>query len=1019
MLLRTVRILISGVCLAVLNLHADNTPDFNRDIRPILSGKCFKCHGPDANHRKAKLRLDTAEGALAKRKGQPAVAPGKPEESALVHRITAADVEERMPPIESNLKLSKGEIQLLQNWIASGANYQKHWSLEPVRKLTPPSIVNEGWPRNEVDHFVLARLESAGLSPSPQAKRETLFRRVHLDLTGLPPSLVELDAFLADPSETAFENAVDRILKSPHCAERLALDWLDVARYADTNGYSIDDHRDMWAWRDWVIHAFLKNKPYDQFIIEQLAGDLIEGATEQQKVATGFLRNSMNTHEGGTIAEEYRVAYIADKIDTVSTAFMGLTMKCAQCHDHKYDPISQRDYYRFFAFFNNASEPGNGATNGNTHPIMAVQSVLQDEAAFQVSLKERITSLEQFRIRPGPELEQAQRVWEKQEQARLGDTPMPAGIPDVRFPFPDAKSPEAMPSWIWADKLGKSEWAYFQKQFVLEKLPANALMFVCCDNEAEVWVNGNPAGKNPDWRTPTVLNIRPFLKEGENLIAVAGKDWAGGSLAALLALASFWDEGEAPVYVPSEDTWHASSKKAKDWERALEFEEWPKASIVHPYGGGPWGKVFEKVGGQNTSPNVLRMALLTPAGQRKPAHQKTIADAFAKTQPLLGKINNSIDMEIKMLEKELKAGKTTVMVMDDNAKRPTYMLIRGQYDKKGEIVTASVPEAFGVLPSEATADRLALARWLVQPSHPLSSRVAVNRYWQLLFGTGLVKTTEDFGSQGEWPSHPELLDWLANDFVSHGWDVRRLLKQIVMSATWQQSSEVTPDLLKRDPYNRLLARAPRFRLQAEFVRDGALSVSGLLSRRLGGPSVYPYQPVGLWREVSHFGHPTVFTAQHFYPDSGLGLYRRSMYTFWKRTSPPPTMAAFDAPNRETCAVRRLLTNTPLQALILLNDPQFVEAARSLALLVMRSAEKPSAQIENAFRLATSRRPSTEETTILMQTYARQLQHFADASKASSFLATGEAQTEQKTKQLAAMASVASLILNLDETITRE
>jgi hypothetical protein len=1013
--LRTLSFHMGYAFMILLPWAAEGAPDFNRDIRPILSGKCFKCHGPDANHRKAKLRLDTAEGAFAKRKGEPAIVAGKPEQSVLIHRITAIDVEERMPPVDSRLKLSKVEIELLQDWVASGAKYQKHWSLEPVRKLTPPSVAKKGWARNELDPFVLARLELLGLSPSPQAKRETLFRRVHLDLTGLPPSIEELDAFLADSSEKAFESTVDRILKSPHCAERLALDWLDVARYADTNGYSIDDHREMWAWRDWVIHAYLKNKPYDRFIIEQLAGDLLEGATEQQKVATGFLRNGMNTHEGGTIAEEYRVAYIADKIDTVSTAFMGLTMKCAQCHDHKYDPISQRDYYRFFAFFNNATEPGNGATNGNTRPFMAVSSVLQDEAAFQASLKERIASLEHCKIYPGPELDEARKVWEKQELVKLGNTPVPDTQAVARFPFP--KKTKA--SWIWADRHGKSEWSFFRKQVELETLPANALMFVCCDNEAEVWVNGKPAGKNPDWRTPTVLNIRPLLKEGTNLIAVAGKDWSGGSLAALLALAAFWNEGETPTYVPSDDSWRASGTKAKDWNKTIEFAEWPKAFKTKLYGAAPWGKVFEKVGGTNASPTALRKALLTPPAKRSPEHLKTIADAFARTQPLLGKINKSIEVEIKMLEKVLKAGKTTVMVMDDKANRKTHMLIRGQYDKKGEIVTAAVPSAFGALPEDAPANRLALARWLTRPDHPLTARVTVNRYWQMLFGTGLVKTAEDFGSQGEWPSHPELLDWLAHDFVSHGWNVRRLLKQMVMSATWQQSSEVKPELLKRDPYNRLLARAPRHRLQAEFVRDSALSVSGLLSRRLGGPSVYPYQPVGLWKEVSHFGHPTVFTAQHFYPDSGQGLYRRSMYTFWKRTSPPPTMTAFDAPNRETCAARRLLTNTPLQALILLNDPQFVEAACAVAQRVMAEAGQPKQQIENAFRLATSRNPSQEETAILMKAFQRQLVHFEDARRRSEYLAAGQAKVSDATGELAAMTSVASLILNLDETITRE
>mgnify|MGYP002621974121 CR=1 FL=1 len=777
---------------------ADERLDFSRDVRPILSSKCFSCHGPDSQNRDSEYRMDTEEGAFAEIDGRPAIVRGDPGKSEIIRRILSDDPDVLMPPPKHKRPLSEEEIATLTRWVEEGAPYSGHWAYQPVERPAVPEVKADA--AGPVDAFIAAELEKEGLGFSSQAPPETLVRRLYLDLTGLPPTPAQVDEFLEDP-EANFEPTIDRIMGTEVFAERMAMEWLDVARFADTNGYSIDDHRDMWVWRDWVIEAFRGNMPYDRFILEQMAGDLLENPTPRQLVATGFLRNSMNTHEGGTIPEEYRVAAIADKIDTVSTAFLGLTVKCAQCHDHKYDPVSMRDYYRFYAFFNTSTEPGYGATNGNTKPFVEVEPIVQDDAAWRESLERRIATLEHFK--------------------------------------------------------------------------------------------GHP-------------------------------------------------------------------------------EE------------------------------VLR------------------PDELNDDQ--IGKVRKSLDGEIGLLRKELKSGKTSAMVMDTGAAdRKTHILDRGAYDQPTVEVTAGIPEIFGALPEGVPADRLALAKWLIDPSHPLTARVTVNRYWQMLFGTGIVKTAEDFGSQGEWPSHPELLDFLAAEFVASGWDVRALLKSMLLTRTYRQSSVVGRELLEKDPLNRLLARAPRFRLPAEMVRDNALAVAGLLNREVGGRSVYPPQPKGLWKEVSHFGYPGFFSAQHYFPDRGDEVYRRSFYTFWKRTSPPPVMTTFDAPNRETCAARRSATNTPLQALALMNAPQFVEASRGLAERMHAAGGSAAEWIDAGFRLATGRLPSELERDLLEEALESQRAYFGeDPQRARDYLgAAGASAGASDPVQAAALQTVASLILNLDETITRE
>jgi len=1058
-------VLVGIFSAAVATSHADEPLNFSRDIRPILSNKCFACHGPDSQNRDADFHLDTAEGAFADLGGYAGIVPGKPDDSELVNRITNEDDDLRMPPVKHKNPLTEKEIELLKRWIAEGAPYAGHWAFQPVQRPEPPKTALTK--TTVIDQFIASRLEAKGLKFSPEAAPETLVRRLYLDLTGLPPTLAEVDAFVKNP-EAEFEPTIDRLMASPAFAERLAMEWLDVARFADTNGYSIDDHRDMWAWRDWVIQAFQNNKPYDEFIREQIAGDLIENATESQRIATGFLRNSMNTHEGGTIEEEYRVAAINDKVDTVATAFLGLTMRCAQCHDHKYDPLSQKDYYRFFAFFNTSSESGKGGTNGNANPMMTVSPLLQDEAAFRQMLESRIDSLQSAKAYPEPLLGDVRLKWEEATLAvaprievagknanTAANTDATKNAVATPFRIPTVGEADGL-AWIWSNPVGSGQFAWFRKIFELEKVPPRAQLMVSCDNEAEIWVNGKRLGFNPDWRTPTVFDLQPLLIEGENLIAIAGKDWEKeGGKAALLALVSFSDGR----YLVSDATWTVSSEidsaKQPNWNQRGAAAGFQPAAVVARHGAAPWGNVFPKIGvaGEVSAVNVssspttespLIAALRKPDSERSRDEQNLVAAEFSKVNSDMKKLVHSIDGEIALLRKSIASGKTSVMVMDEaKADRKTPLLERGQYDQHREIVEAGVPEIFGGLPDSTSSgssrhNRLALADWLIDPQHPLTARVAVNRYWQLLYGTGLVKTSEDFGSQGEWPSHPELLDWLAAEFVESNWDLRALLKTMIMTQTYRQASDVSEELLEVDPYNRLFARAPRYRLSAEAVRDSELAIAGLLNQQIGGPSVFPPQPLGLWKEVSHFGYGGFFSAQHDFPDRDRQVYRRSMYTFWKRTSPPPMMTAFDAPNRETCVVRRSLTNTPLQALVLMNAPQFVEASRGLAMKMLSVGEAVDEQIRIGFRLATAREPSAKEMEILTAAYQRQLGYFESSQeKAAAYLggAVVAANNEQQNPgsdsqfaanpqfapnlRFAAMSSVASLILNLDETITRE
>ena len=805
-------------------ISAADKIDFSRDVQPILSANCFQCHGPDQNARKAKLRLDIKEGAL--RTHDPIILPGKSNGSELVRRINSNMTDEQMPPASANHKLTAKQKEVLRQWIDEGAAWGKHWAFEAPRRPELPPVKDKAWPKNAIDHFVLARLEREGLRPSPVAANVLLLRRVTLDLTGLPPTPTDVDEFLKESDakpQAAYERAVERLLASPRYGERMAWDWLDAARYADTNGYQGDPERTMWPWRDWVVKALNDNMPYDQFTIEQLAGDLLPNATQSQKVATGFNRNHMHNGEGGRIAEETRVENVMDRVETTATVWMGATVGCARCHDHKFDPFTQREYYQLYSYFNNISENG-GIRGGQIAPVIEVTG--DDDKAKLEALRKRVRE-----------------VAAEVAAIEKKNTDKPEAI---------AKLPKSI-----QDELKRA----------------------------------------PEQRTVAKLN---------ELIA-----------------------------------------------------------------------------------------------------------QFSKTEPAYGKSLTQLKQTIDESDRFNRA-LPRVMIMDEMPKpRDAFILVRGAYNKPAEKVTVGVPACLPKLPADAPKNRLALARWLVDPAHPLTARVTVNRYWQTFFGTGLVKTVEDFGVQGEQPSHPELLDWLATEFVRSGWDVKKMHRLIVTSATYQQSSKVAPELLERDPENRLLTRGSRFRMPSWMIRDHALAVSGLLVPKLGGPSVKPYQPSGVWEEAT-------FGQKSYQPDKGEGLYRRSLYTFWRRIVGPTTF--FDTASRQTCTVKSVRTNTPLHALATLNDTTYVEAARVLAQLILEKDGTPVERIDMAFRLVVSRQPTAEETKILLGSLERLRGHFeGDLEAAKRLLKVGDSPRNEKldVREHAVWTTFCSMILNLDEALSKQ
>jgi mono/diheme cytochrome c family protein len=1049
--------------------------DFDRDVRPILSENCFACHGFDAAKRQAGLRLDVPAGAAAKLpSGGIALVPGRPEASGLVQRVATHS----MPPPASGKRLSEAQIALLRRWVEEGARYAQHWAFVPPQRPPLPPVRNQRWARNPIDRFVLARLEREGLRPAPEADRATLIRRVTLDLTGLPPTLAEVDAFLADRSPDAYEKVVDRLLASPHYGERMAQKWLDLARYADTHGFHIDSHRDMWPWRNWVIEAYNRNLPFDQFTIQQLAGDLLPNASLDQKVATGFNRNHPINFEGGAIPEEYAAAYIIDRIDTTATTWMGLTLRCGQCHDHKYDPLSQQEYYRFYAFFNNVPEQGLDGTKGNAVPFIKVPTPQQAEQLADYD--RRIAALDgTLKARAG-ETAAARAAWES-GPAGTATSAVTAGL--VAHYRLDEGNGEAA-----ADAAGKQAAGTFVgKPARSEGKVGGALRL---DGGSALELGDAGAFDRSDrfsygaWVYPDGAEAGAILSRLDEGAEFRGWDLFlnGGKVYAHLV--HQWEQNAIRVNtrnpIESKKWTHLfvtydGSGKAKGVRIYVDGRP-AELNITHDrlsetirtgrplaLGRRTTGAFFH---GSIDEPRVydrelaaaeveqlaefdgIRPALAVSPEQRSEEQQSAIRAYYLKHVDAASRQVAGDLAAVRKARADLDAAIPTSMVMEEMAKpRDTFILLRGQYDRKGEKVTAGTPACLPPMASELPHNRLGLARWLVDPTHPLTARVAVNRFWEMYFGMGLVRTAENFGTQGEQPSHPELLDWLAVEFMApttssrSPWDIKAFQRLVVTSATYRQSSRATAALVARDPENRLLARGPRFRLPAEFVRDQALAVSGLLVPRIGGPSVKPYQPPGLWEELAFGGE---FSAQKYEQDHGENLYRRSVYTFWKRTCPPPALQTFDAPEREFCIVRRSVTNTPLQALILMNDPTYVEAARKFAERLLTetppaplgrwwtpgpetvlawapSPATPRDRIAGAYRLALARPPRGAEADVLLDVYQRQLAAFrADPAAAEKLLGVGESKRNEQLDpaELAAWTSVATVILNLDEMITK-
>jgi hypothetical protein len=1077
---------------------ADSLPatiEFNRDIRPILSDKCFQCHGPAVQQ--ATLRLDLEDGAKrALRGGRFAIVPGDTANSQLLTRIAATDPAVRMPRSQGGAAagepLNPRQIGLLTRWIEQGASWQKHWSFIPPQRPVPPAgLKDASWIRNPIDAFVLQRLELEGLKPAPEAERATLLRRVSLDLIGLPPSPAELAAFLADKSPNAYEKVVDRLLQSPRFGERMAFPWLDAARYADSNGYQTDGERFMWRWRDWVIDAFNRNMPYDRFTIEQLAGDLLPNATLDQKIATGFNRNHRGNSEGGIVPEEYAAEYVVDRVDTTSTVFLGLTIGCARCHNHRFDPITQKEFYQLFAYFNNVPEHGKFRRVGNSPPYLAAP--LPAERDELKKLDDELAAADAAYKQLQPELVRAQRAWErsldgsapiqwspenalvayfsfenglKPDVAVLQDTKGPRapaaprgggdGTRPASGPRPAASGPPPAPglttgqigqaasfdgkSYVEFDgdvagfdsygsgrgALGANDPtvtyddAYTMAAWIFPTAPDGAIV---TRDEDKVEPNGH--GFNLREGKLEYDYVTKWVDEGIRLRTRKAITLNAWHHVALTYNGSRWANG-VNIYVDGEDQPLEVFIDDVNSQGAVKREP-----LRIGAGGGPANRFHGRIDDVRIYKRALTaaeagiLADLTPVtaiaalgvDTRTRAQADKIRDYFVEhaLPPAIAAARTRL-ITAQTRRDEFYQSLPTVMVMEEMpVPRETHLLIRGMYDKPGEVVTPALPAVLASSPTAYPPNRLGLAQWLVDPSNPLMARVTVNRFWQMYFGVGIVRTAEDFGSQGEPPSNQELLDWLATEFVRTGWNVKALQKTIVMSATYRQSSRASAELLAKDPDNRLLARGPNLRLSADVLRDQALALAGLLVNRIGGPSVKPYQPEGLWNEIGGGGA--------YVQDHGDNLYRRSLYTFWRRTIPPPSMANFDASARENHMVRPVVTNTPLQALDLMNDVAYVEAARVFAQRVMHEGGAlPRERIAYAFRLAMARLPTPQEAVILLDAFRRNEDRFTSKPDAAAkYVSAGESPRDPALDviELAAYTSVTSLILNLNETVMKE
>ncbi|HZQ47468.1 MAG TPA: DUF1553 domain-containing protein [Verrucomicrobiae bacterium] len=1062
--------------------------EYNRDIRPILAENCFACHGPDSASRKAGLRLDKFTEAVAPRpKSSPAIVPGKPADSELVRRITAGNPDDIMPPAKTLKTLMPQQKEILKRWIAQGAKYQPHWSLiAPVRPEFP-KVHNHHWARNPIDTFILAGLESAGLKPAPEADRRTLVRRVSLDLTGLPPTPEEVEAFVKDTSPNAYEKLVDKLLASPHYGEHRGRYWLDAARYADTHGIHMDNFREMWTYRDWVIDAFNRNETFDQFTVEQLAGDLLPNHTLDQEIASGFNRCNITTSEGGAIDEEYAVFYARDRTETTSVVWLGLTAGCAVCHDHKFDPLSQKEFYSLSAFFNNTTQAAMDGNIKDTPPNIMVP-MMEDRPRWQKLLDQ-----------------------EKPFQARI-DRRRENGHADFNTWLPGV-SPKTFSARVVADKpLFHARLAEYKKPVIqadskdqTNKLSQSAVQVdgkgetnKIVQSTIKVEINGQTneitLATNASWREGVVAakayvsNAKPApeIPNAGDLEKDHGFSYGAwvfmnrvrdGAIFARMADAGGkyrgWDlllqDGKPAAHLVHdwpEDALKVVANKAvgdKRWTHVcVTYDGSSKAAGMKIYiDGEVQGTTVEADKLKNTIHTTVPLkigqrdtaSILSGTGIQdiriygrtlKPEEVKSLAQdtrmAYLLAKPAEHRKDKEKDelyqvwltdidheyqaataaiAEMKKEEDAIKARGAEALVMHERPEAPVaYVLNRGEYDKRKDKVQPITPAALHAMPADYKRNRLGLARWLMLPENPLTARVTVNRFWQEIFGVGIVRTTGDFGITGELPSNQELLDWLAVDFRESGWDVKRLIKLFVTSAAYRQAALVTPAKLEKDADNRLLSRGPRFRMDAEMVRDYALAASGLLSPKIGGPSVKTYQPDGVWEAVAMIGSNT----RDYKRDSGESLYRRSLYTFWKRAAPPASLEIFNAPSREACTVRRERTDTPLQALVTLNDPQFIEAARNLAEHALKKGgpgEKERLDFMAERLLARPLRPAERKITggVLRDLLVR---YKAAPKDAEALITVGESKADASLDRptLAAYTMVANELMNLDEVLNK-
>jgi hypothetical protein len=1035
---------------AALRSHAAE-PDkieYNRDIRPILNDNCFSCHGPDSAARQADLRLDQREAAIE----MAAISPADPDASEMIRRILSTDESEQMPPPETKKKLTEAQKQILMRWIKEGAEYQPHWSFIPPSKPEPPKVGNAWWVRNPIDAFVAAKLEAAGLSAAPEADRRTLARRLSLDLTGLPPSPESVEEFVNDTAPDAYERLVDKLLASPRYGEHRGRYWLDAARYGDTHGIHIDNYREMWSYRDWVIKKFNENMPFDQFTIENLAGDLMPNATLDQQVGSGFNRCNITTSEGGAIDEEYAVLYTRDRTETTSAVWMGLTAGCAVCHDHKFDPLSQREFYEMAAYFNNTTQRPMDGNVKDTPPIVTVPMDADrprwNDVGKQIPNAKKL--LDDRRAGGRAEFNTWLATAKPTDVAAEIPTsdlelhvPLDDGAEKIRYVLRGQNAEVPKPATVeWRDgKLGTKA-AYLNQGAVLEladagdfdagqgfsysawvKLPANdgSGAIIARMNEDDnfrgwdLWVEGRRIGGHliNSWPANALKVVTrdqlPADQWVHVTVAYDGKSKAAG-------LQVYVNGALQPTNVLA-DALNGTTKTTVPFKVGQRHKSSPlSGAMVQDV------RLYARRLGDGEIASLAKAALsaviaATP-DKRTEADLNALYDWWLTSLDDVYKTLSQTYESLTRAQADVQARATIAHVMQEKPESPVaFILNRGEYDQRLDQVAPATPKFLPPFPEGAPANRLGFAQWLLRPDHPLTARVTVNRFWSEIFGTGFVKTAGDFGVTGELPSDQALLDWLAVDFRENGWNVKRLMKLIVTSATYRQSCAVTKEKLEKDPDNRLFSRGPRFRMDAEMVRDYALASSGLLSEKIGGPSVKPYQPPGVWEAVAMIGSNT----RDYKQDSGESLYRRSMYTFWKRSAPPASMEVFNAPNREHCVMARERTNTPLQALVTLNDPQFVEAARHLAERTLKAATDINGRLNFLAEHLLARRLRPNEVTIIQESLEKFQKHYtASQEDAKKLIDVGDSNFDAAAQpaDLAAWTMVANQLMNLDEVLNK-